>query len=74
MIDKQGMSDKRTEILASNIVLIVLEIYGKYDKTQLFQASATARHCLTSFKVEIQLDHFCIGDGSYIDVHKFIRA
>ena len=32
--------------------------------SQLFQASATVRHCLTSFKVKIQLDHFCIGNGS----------
>ena len=29
-------------------------------------------HCLTSFKVKIQLDHYRIGDGSYVDVHKFI--
>ena len=33
-------------------------------KTQLFQASATVCHCLTSFKVKIQLDHLCIGDHS----------
>ena len=25
--------------------------------TQLFQASATVRHCLTIFKVKIQVDH-----------------
>ena len=42
------------------------------QNTQLFQASATVRHCSTSFKVKIQPDHFCIGNGSYIDVHKFI--
>ena len=41
--------------------------------TQLFQAGATVHHCLTSFKVKIQLDHFCIGDRRYIDVYKFIR-
>ena len=41
---------------------------------QLFQASATVRHCSTSCKVTIQLDHFCIGDWSNIDVHKFIWA
>ena len=41
---------------------------------QLFQAGATVCHCLTSFKVKIQLDNLCIGDGSYIDVHKFIWA
>ena len=28
------------------------------QETQLFQASATVRHCSTSFKVKIQLDHF----------------
>ena len=39
--------------------------------TQLFQAGATVCHCLTSFKVKIQLDYFCIGDGSHIDVRKF---
>ena len=42
--------------------------------SQLFQAGATVCHCLTSFKVKIQLNPFCIGDGSYIDVHKFILA
>ena len=26
-------------------------------------------HCLTCFKVKIQLDLYCIGDGSYIDVY-----
>ena len=41
---------------------------------QLFQAGPTVRHCLTSFKVKIHLDHYCIGDGSYIDVNKFIWA
>ena len=41
---------------------------------QLFQVGATVCHCSTSFKVKIQLDHFCIGDGSYIDIHKFIWA
>ena len=46
----------------------------KAVSAQLFQASATVCHCSTRFKVEIQLDHFCIGDGSYIDVHKFIWA
>ena len=44
------------------------------ELAQLFQAGATVCHCLASFKVKIQLDHFCIGDGSYIDVHKFILA
>ena len=48
--------------------------YLSHDVPQLFQASATVRHCSTSLKVKIQLDHFCIGDGSYIDVHKFIWA
>ena len=42
--------------------------------THLFQASATVRYCLTSFKVKIKLDHFCMSDGRYIDVHKFIWA
>ena len=45
-----------------------------YHVAQLFQASETVCHCLTSFKVKIQLDHFCIGNVSYIDVHKFIWA
>ena len=44
------------------------------QRSQLFCASATVRNCLTSFKVKIQLDHFCIGDGSYIDIHKFFWA
>ena len=43
-----------------------------YTDSQLFQAGATVCHCLTSFKVKIQLDHCCIGNGNYIDVHKFI--
>jgi hypothetical protein len=50
-----------------------LRASGECD-SQLFQAGNTVCHCLTSFKVKIQLDHFCIGDGSYIDVHKFICA
>ena len=41
---------------------------------QLFQASATVRHCLTIFKVKIQLNHQYIGNGSNIAVHKFIWA
>ena len=42
--------------------------------SQLFQACATVCHCLTSFNVKIHLDHYCIGDGSYIDVHEFMWA
>ena len=37
-------------------------------ETQPFQAGATVRHCLISFKVKIQLDHYCIGNGSYISL------
>ena len=50
----------------------VLKCNTWLGQAQLFQAGATVRHCLTSFKVKIQLDHFFIGDGSYIDIHKFI--
>ena len=50
-------------------------IQEEEDKvSQLFHADATVRHCWTIFKVEIQRYHYCIGDGSYIDVHKFIWA
>ena len=42
--------------------------------SQMFQVSTTVCHCLTNFIVKIQLDHFCIGDGTYIDVHKLIWA
>ena len=37
--------------------------------SQLFQAGATVRHCLTSSMVKIQLDYYFIGDGSYIYVY-----
>ena len=42
--------------------------------SQLFQTSYTVCHWWTSFKVKIQFDKFCIGNGSYIDVHKCIWA
>ena len=42
--------------------------------SQLFHSCATVRHCLKSFKVKIQLDHYCIGDGSYIDVYKSYKS
>ena len=41
-------------------------IHKCFNPVPLF---ATVRHCSTSFKVQIQLDHFCIGDESYIDVY-----
>ena len=44
-----------------------------YSRTQLFHDSATVCHCLTSFRVNIQLDHFCIGDGSYIEEKIYIK-
>ena len=31
--------------------------HTRLDSSQLFQASATVRHCLTIFEVKIQLDH-----------------
>ena len=43
-------------------------------QSQVFQAIATVCHCWTSFMMKIKLDHFCIGNGSYIDIHKFIWA
>ena len=46
----------------------------KTHRTQLIQVGATVRHFLTSFQVKIQVDHFSIGNGSYMDVHKFIWA
>ena len=41
-------------------------------RSQLFQDSATVCYCSTSFKVKIQLVHYCMGYGSYIAAHKFI--
>ena len=34
--------------------------FARTDNAQLFQARATVCHFLTSFKVKIQLDHYCI--------------
>ena len=42
--------------------------------SQRFQVGATVCHCLTRFKVKIQLDHYYYDNGSYIDVHNFIWA
>ena len=60
------------ELTVQKMILVLM--FLSEQASQLFQASATVCHCLTSFNVKIQLDHFCIGDGSYIDVHKFIFA
>ena len=40
--------------------------------THLFQTRATVRHWFTSFKVKIQLVHYCMGYESNVAAHKFI--
>ena len=55
---------------AANLWLMALQV----GTPQLFHAGATVGHFWTILKVKIQLDHYCIGDGSYIDFHRFIWA
>ena len=44
--------------------LPISDFSDKGGRAQLFQAGATFCHCLTSFKVKIQIYHFFIGDGA----------
>ena len=50
----------------------VLGVFPVCQRSQLLRASPTVRLCLTSFKVKIQLNHYCMGYGSYIAANKFI--
>ena len=49
----------------------VLGMFPVYKRSQMFQASPTVCHSSTIFRVKIQLDHYCMGYGSFIAANTF---
>ena len=73
---KQGTNNENMGLVYPRYVTYMSLIGPIYvqvcQRSQLFCASATVRNCLTSFKVKIQLYHYCMGYGNYIAANKFI--